>query len=326
MTQQIGRRMIKHQCTDAHASLLEVLPILYITAQDASGQLWATALVGQPGFVAVSKDPSKVVISNALLLGGGELTLQPGQTVGCLGLLPSSRRRVRLNGTISHVEPAQQGRLLLTLQVQQAYGNCPKYIQKRNLQLSSDHLAAAGKAGGSGRSAGPLGAAEQALVRAADTFVIASSSGRQEPLTDAPVTQGSRLLATLFGGTSSQRHLEADPSAFGADLSHRGGLPGFVQVLEGGSVLKWGDYEGNFMFNTLGNLLVNPSCSLLFLDFTNGDMLQVTGDAEVLHKDKQLPGAQRAVRLVVREYAYSPAALPLRQVGAVEYSPYNPEA
>lgn len=41
-----------------------------------------------------------------------------------------------------------------------------------------------------------------------------------------------------------------------------------------------------------GNLLLSPACSLLFLDFRGGDALLLRGQGQVLHKDRQLPGAQ----------------------------------
>jgi hypothetical protein len=42
------------------------------------------------------------------------------------------------------------------------------------------------------------------------------------------------------------------------------------------------DYRGNSMFNTLGNLAVNPNAGLLFPDFENRRVLQLTGTAEIL--------------------------------------------
>lgn len=66
----------------------------------------------------------------------------------------------------------------------------------------------------------------------------------------------------------------------GADASHRGGPPGFVTV-DGPSRLHWPDFRGNNMFNSLGNLAVNPKCGLLFVDFASGAMLQVLGRAIV---------------------------------------------
>jgi len=65
-----------------------------------------------------------------------------------------------------------------------------------------------------------------------------------------------------------------------ADVSHRGGKPGFVVVDDHGS-LTWADYVGNNMFQTLGNLTVNPRCGLVFMDFEAGNMLQLTGHATI---------------------------------------------
>jgi uncharacterized protein len=75
----------------------------------------------------------------------------------------------------------------------------------------------------------------------------------------------------------------AHPTA-GADVSHRGGPPGFVQV--DGNRLTWPDYPGNNMFNTLGNLVANPRCGLLFVDFESGTTLQLRGTATV-HGDAE---------------------------------------
>lgn len=59
----------------------------------------------------------------------GLLTLRPGQHVGCLAIQLSSRRRVRVKGVVQSVERTAAGLLSLQVRVQQAYGNCPKYIQ-----------------------------------------------------------------------------------------------------------------------------------------------------------------------------------------------------
>ncbi|PRW50820.1 pyridoxamine 5 -phosphate oxidase [Chlorella sorokiniana] len=315
--ESLGRRMIKPAIGTLHADLLSALPMLLVSAGDSGGRLWASALVGSPGFLSVSAaDPSLLQISSARLLGGGMLTLRPGQLIGCLGIQLSSRRRVRVNGQIEAAERAPDGRLSLRLRVQQAYTNCPKYIQKRTLQFSE-----APPAGSSGSSAergtGALGPAQQAMAAAADTFFIASTSG------PAPAPAESDSDAAGSGGSGGS--LPAAAAAFGHDMSHRGGPPGFVQVEEEGRVLRWGDYEGNFMFNTLGNLLVSPACALLFLDFQSGDVLMAAGEAEVLHKDRQLPGAHRAVRFAVQQWVHLRGELPLRQQGEAEPSPLNPD-
>ena len=83
---------------------------------------------------------------------------------------------------------------------------------------------------------------------------------------------------TFFFATAHPTH--------GADISHRGGPPGFVRVLSP-TRLAWPDYPGNNMFNSLGNLLANPRCGLLFAGFTTGATLQLRGRAEVRGDDER---------------------------------------
>ncbi|MFF4251735.1 pyridoxamine 5'-phosphate oxidase family protein [Streptomyces sp. NPDC001663] len=106
----------------------------------------------------------------------------------------------------------------------------------------------------------------------------------------------------------------------GAEVSHRGGNPGFVQV-DSPHELSWRDYPGNSMFLTLGNLRSDPRAGLLFLDWTTGTTLQLTGEA----RTEFAPDGERRVRLTVTEAVETPSALPLRWA-APEYSPANPSA
>jgi hypothetical protein len=71
------------------------------------------------------------------------------------------------------------------------------------------------------------------------------------------------------------------------------------------------------MFNTLGNILANPRCGLLFMDFETGDTLQLTGEADILwesHHTQRFPGAKRVVSFRVEETRYIEGALPLSWV------------
>lgn len=76
---------------------------------------------------------------------------------------------------------------------------------------------------------------------------------------------------TFFLGTT---HPES-----GNDASHRGGPVGFVHAED--DHLWWPDYPGNNMFNSFGNLAVDPSAALLFVDFDTGATLQLSGTAAV---------------------------------------------
>ncbi|MEU4172484.1 pyridoxamine 5'-phosphate oxidase family protein [Streptomyces sp. NPDC026665] len=106
--------------------------------------------------------------------------------------------------------------------------------------------------------------------------------------------------------------------AHGADASHRGGNPGFVRV-DTPRELSWPDYPGNSMFLTLGNLTADPRAGLLFLDWTSGSVLQLTGTA----RTEFAPDGERTVRFTLSEAVETPAASPLRW-SAPAYSPANP--
>jgi hypothetical protein len=74
----------------------------------------------------------------------------------------------------------------------------------------------------------------------------------------------------------------------GNDASHRGGPAGFVRVAAG--QLEWPDYPGNNMFNSFGNLAVDPAAALLFVDFRAGVTLQLSGTATVRWGEPAGPG------------------------------------
>ncbi|MGW1068015.1 pyridoxamine 5'-phosphate oxidase family protein [Streptomyces aureus] len=106
--------------------------------------------------------------------------------------------------------------------------------------------------------------------------------------------------------------------ARGADASHRGGNPGFVRVETPGE-LSWRDYPGNSMFLSLGNLTEDPRAGLLFLDWTSGTALQLTGTA----RTEFTPDGGRTVRFTLAGAVETPAASPLCW-SAPAYSPANP--
>ncbi|MFI0355776.1 pyridoxamine 5'-phosphate oxidase family protein [Actinomadura sp. 9N407] len=112
-----------------------------------------------------------------------------------------------------------------------------------------------------------------------------------------------------------------------ADASHRGGAPGFVEVLSP-TVLRWPDYVGNAMFNTLGNLEVQPKAGLLFPDWRTGAVLQLTGTARTDWDPERaalVPGAERLVEFTVTGVVETPGASPLRWTEPVP-SRFNPLA
>ena len=239
-------------------------------------------LVGRPGFIDTPDERTLRVA--AVPVSGDPLRalLAPGIALGLLGIEPQTRRRNRANG---HVTTVDEGGF--TLRIDQSFGNCPKYIQAR-----TPHFVAPPSDAAVTRTAYQRRLLDEpalALVRRADTFFIASST----PRTDI----GHR--------------------ADGVDVSHRGGKPGFVHVgADGGAtVLTVPDFLGNFMFNTLGNLAAHPYAGLVFIGPDTGDVLQLTGRAEIVWDGPRVQayaGAQRLVRVTVDEGVWMPALLPLR--------------
>ena len=164
------------------------------------------------------------------------------------------------------------------LRVDQSFGNCPQYIQARDARWVADAPAAHGGQ----REGARLSADATALIVRADTLFIASAAPGQ-----------------------------------GADVSHRGGKPGFVRVEAGaaGSVLTLPDFRGNLFFNTLGNIAAHPKAGLLFVDHASGERLQLTGGARITADGPQVEafaGAQRLLRIEVDAGVWASRTLPLR--------------
>lgn len=281
----VGRRGIRRAMPDQHRQFFAEQPFMLFGGVDAQGQPWATVRAGTPGFVS-SPDARTLRIEGGML-PGDPLTghWQKGAMIGGLGLNPSTRRRNRINGVVTSVEGET-----VTLEVSQSFGNCAKYIQSRTpsrVERSAD------ESPDSPTIATQLSEADRALLAAADTFFIASANLSEE--------------AQL---------------ARGADVSHRGGVPGFVRV-DDALTLTTADYSGNRLFNTLGNLIHDPRAGLLFIDFASGDLVYVAARAEIVWDGAELAafeGAQRLVRFHVQEVRRSRGALPFRW-SAAEFAP-----
>jgi ferredoxin-NADP reductase/predicted pyridoxine 5'-phosphate oxidase superfamily flavin-nucleotide-binding protein len=171
----------------------------------------------------------------------------------------------------------------LEVRVEQSFGNCPQYIQLREYTRVDEPA--------QGRIDAPgLDATTARMIASADTLFVAS----------------------YIDHADGQRSV---------DVSHRGGRPGFVRVE--GNRLTIPDYAGNLHFNTLGNLLENPRAGLLFVDFSSGDVLQVSGRTEVILDSpliKAFEGAERLWTLDIEQVVLRPAAVSLRWAFQ-EYAP-----
>jgi uncharacterized protein len=281
--EQVGRKIIRDFMPDQHRELFGKLPFIVVGSLDAQHRPWASILVGHPGFMT-SPDPRTLRVDARA--GYGDplgANIAAGAPLGLLGIELATRRRNRMNGTIVAADDAG-----VTVHVTQSFGNCPQYIQARAHTFVADPatvtVARPALAQGALLSAGAA-----ALVRCADTFFIA---------TESPVAGGGR-------------------SGDDVDVSHRGGKPGFVRITEEGgrTVLTSPDFRGNFHFATLGNIAVEPRTGILFVDFATGDVLSLTGEADVVWDGPEVAafaGAQRLLRFRVSEGALIRNAVPLR--------------
>jgi predicted pyridoxine 5'-phosphate oxidase superfamily flavin-nucleotide-binding protein len=109
------------------------------------------------------------------------------------------------------------------------------------------------------------------------------------------------------------------------NCSYKGGDPGFVRVVDE-HTLAFPSYNGNGMFLSTGNLSVNPSVGLLFIDFERGDRMRVNGEAHVAEDEPLLaayPEAQFVVRVDVRE-VFPNCPRYIHRMSRVESSPFVP--
>ncbi len=109
------------------------------------------------------------------------------------------------------------------------------------------------------------------------------------------------------------------------DVSYKGGLPGFVRVT-GENELAFPCYDGNGMFKSLGNIVVNPKVGLLFIDFEDQNRTRVQGTATLSDDDplkSEFPGAQLIIR-VKAERIFPNCPRYIHRMKLVEHSVYAP--
>jgi uncharacterized protein len=281
-----ARRFVRDHLVPQHRDFFQQLPFIVVGSVDSSEQPWASIVAGRPGF-ATSADPKHLRVGTLPRPGdplAENLTL--GSPIALLGIELATRRRNRLNGTVAASDADSW-----TVAVVQSYGNCPQYIQSRELSYVDRPNDAETQ---HGVRSDRLSADDQTLIGGADTFFIASANPRKE-----------------------------DGSSYGADVSHRGGRPGFIRI-DGNRTLTVPDFIGNFFFNTLGNLQVNPRAGLLFPDFSSGDVLMLRSRATVIWDGEEVrsfEGAQRLLRFEIDESVRFNQVLPFRSEGAPFYAP-----
>jgi len=264
---------IRNFMPEQHRQFFPLLPYLMLATTDESGWPVASIVTGPAGFIT-SPDPHHLQIAaDAHWHSTATQQFVAGKQVGMLGIDFSTRRRNRANGWIQDI--GDDG---MRISVTQSFGNCPRYIQLRDVQAAPPDVPASPM-----HSFIELDDEARSLINKADSLLVATTSGADE---------------TNMGGP---------------DISHRGGMPGFIRI--DGNTLTIPDFNGNKYFNTLGNMLLEPRAALLFIDYASGGLLHLQGRTEVLWQSKEaaaLTGAERIWRFHISRGWRQAHAIPLR--------------
>ncbi len=248
--QKVGSQFIRTYLIEQHGDFYRGLGYAFIGYKDAQGNAWTSVIYHRSSLLKILDDRN-IAINLRELPVNQRPRLTKGAEIGLLGIDLSNKRRNRLTGTVTDFNTQQ-----LTIRVKQSFGNCPKYIQTRKM-IHHQQLVNGDTQGYLQPSmTTELSCEMSALISKSDTFFVSSYTLDET---------GRNAIAS------------------GADVSHRGGPPGFVAV-KGQKTLIIPDYPGNNFFNTLGNIQATGKAGLMFIDFDTGDILNMTGSAKILPK------------------------------------------
>lgn len=288
---EIGERtngFIRSFMPEQHRRFFTSTPFTVFGLVDEEGHPVATPIWGDGDFIE-SPSPTQLrfnLPTDVLKMIQDPLNLDvmAGSKIGIVGIEYATRRRNRLNGTITH---AINGNL--TVLVDQSFGNCPQYIHKRN--TTKVHRIT-------------LSESSKDTVKNNDSFTISTSN---------VLNQCARsMIANAETFFIASRHSSLGQEANeGLDVSHRGGKAGFIKVES--DKLIFPDFSGNKFFNTLGNILLDPRVGLCFWDDETGDLLFVKAKAKVELAESNMAefeGAERFISLSVLSVTHIAGAYP----------------
>lgn len=164
-------------------------PFIVTGSVDKQQDLWASIIVGNTGFITAEPYALDIDVSKALRVDADPVwqNLVADPRIGLLVIDLRSRARLRVNGKVSFPTDDR-----IHVSVDQAYPNCPQYIQRRNYRPVLDQESTSDWQAGTN-----LTHEQREWVARADTLFVASHH----------------------------------PSS-GLDASHRGGNPGFIRILD----------------------------------------------------------------------------------------------
>jgi hypothetical protein len=277
--------MIRDRLSDGVRAFLERQDVVAVGAAAPNGALWASLWCGEPGFLRGDASGRSVLlhspIDHVMPQDPVRSIVRAGAPMAMLVIDFDRRGRVRINGV-----PYRADSTAVELHVRESFGNCVKYIQRRQ------------------RIVAPIG-------------------GEVAPVEEGSTLDGERRafiarIDTLFV-TSVHRER-------GLDISHRGGKPGFARTLDH-STIRIPDYQGNSLFQTLGNFELDPRAGLACIDFDRRRVLSLTGTAEaefgMEDPAQSTGGTARYWSFTVDRWIEHPLP-PTIQWMLIERSPFNP--
>ncbi|NQZ52631.1 MAG: pyridoxamine 5'-phosphate oxidase family protein [Piscirickettsiaceae bacterium] len=221
---------------------IEQQSMAVIGSVSEDGSIWSSVLFGPPGFVRALDDHTLEIDLLQSPSAQDDPLWTNLNTNPNVGILLIELSSRRRIRINGQARKVSANRYIID--VERSYPNCPKYIQRRQLK----------------------------------TFVANEYFPNSQPSTKGKIINEKQksLIAksdTLFVASAHPEH--------GVDSSHRGGHPGFVQLIDN-HTLRIPDFSGNSMFNTLGNFVSYPYAGLVFIDFERGGVLQLSGQVEIL--------------------------------------------
>ncbi|RMZ87827.1 hypothetical protein DV736_g4947, partial [Chaetothyriales sp. CBS 134916] len=306
--------------TPRAANMVQRYSLLALGTLDEDDNIWCTVWGGQPPFmkplaqsilaISTRVDASHDPVVQALFKGKDEgeviKTSDPGPMIGGLSIHLEVRGRVKLYGRMiagalsasdgqgEAPNHGKSGEVQLVVRIDQSLGNCPKYLNKKFI---SSHEPSSKLSS----TATHLTAEAIGVIRQADLFFVASAHAHED-----------------------------------MDCNHRGGPPGFIRVYQPQDSLAptqivWPEYSGNNLYQTLGNLIVTPKAGIVVPNFDTGDVLYLTGEAQVLvgaDAARVIAKSKLAVSFTVTAARLVENGLPFRgklmDDDAQGRSPYNP--
>lgn len=212
-------RVITHKIIPGAIHFMEKQSFFIASSKSNSGNISVSVLAGEEGYIKVKSETTIEIFRSLLYSNPYDVfwdNVKEHNKVGLLFIEPATRRRFRINGSVSLTEQK------VTVSVDQAYPNCPKYIQQRRIRLINKPAYTSESLSGNA-----LNVALLDILRQADTFFVGSCD--------------------LHGNM---------------DASHRGGAPGFIHIEDTNTLLipdyagnSMFNTLGNFMVNPQAALL-----------------------------------------------------------------------